>query len=107
VGKRIYVANIPFNATEQDVKDLFLEQGEVTSVKIISDKYTGQSKGFGFVEMESEADAQKAIPALNGASLMGKTLTVAEAKPLQPRTGFQERRGGFGGGKGSGTGWRE
>ena len=104
--KKIYVANISYSATEQDIRDLFSEYGEVVSVKIITDKFTGQSKGFGFVEMESESDAQKTISELNGKPFMGKTLTLAEAKPQQPRTGFQDRKGGFGRGKSSGKGWR-
>jgi len=104
--KKIYVANISYTATEQDIKDLFSEYGEVVSVKIITDKFTGQSKGFGFVEMESESDAQKTISELNGKPFMGKTLTLAEARPQQPRTGFQDRKGGFGRGKSSGKGWR-
>src|SRR4030043_2105730 len=102
MGKKVYVANISFNATEQDVRDLFSDYGEVVSVKIITDKFTGQSKGFGFVEMESESDAQKTISELNGKPFMGKTLTLAEARPQQPRTGFQDRKGGFGRGKSSG-----
>jgi hypothetical protein len=105
MGKRIYVANISFNATEQDVRDLFSEYAEVESVKIITDKYTGQSKGFGFVEMRSEDDAKKTIANLNGKSFR-KTLTAAEARPQQPRHGFQDRKGGFGWGKGSRKGWR-
>ena len=106
MGKKVYVANISFNATEQDIKDLFSDYGEVVSVKMITDKFTGQSKGFGFVEMGSEEDEKKAISELNGKPFMGKTLTVAEAKPQQPRTGFQERKGGFGGGSGPRKGWR-
>ncbi|MEW6417572.1 MAG: RNA-binding protein [Nitrospirota bacterium] len=112
MGKKIYVANIPFSATEQDVRDLFSDYGEVVSVKIITDKFTGQSKGFGFVEMGSEDEAKKTISELNGKPFMGKTLTLAEARPQQPRAGFQERkggfgrRGGFGGGKTSRKGWR-
>ncbi len=112
MGKKIYVANIPFNVTEQDVRDLFSDHGEVVSVKIITDKFTGQAKGFGFVEMGSEDDANKAISELNGKPFMGKTLTLAEARPQQPRTGFQDRKGGFGkgggfgGGKSSRKGWR-
>lgn len=105
MGKKIYVANIPFNATEQDIKDLFSDYGEVVSVKIITDKFTGQSKGFGFVEMGSENDAKKTIAELNGKPFMEKTLTLAEARPQQPRAGFQERKGGFGGGS-SRKGWR-
>ena len=102
MGKKVYVANISFNATEQDIRDLFSDYGEVVSVKMITDKFTGQSKGFGFVEMGAEEDAKKAISELNGKPFMGKTLTVAEAKPQQPRTG----KGGFGGGSGPRKGWR-
>jgi len=105
MGKKIYVANIPFNATEQDIKDLFSDYGEVVSAKIITDKFTGQSKGFGFIEMGSDEDAKKTISELNGKTFMGKTLTLAEARPQQPRTGFKERKGGFGGGS-SRKDWR-
>ncbi len=106
MGKKIYVANIPFNSTEQDIRDLFSNYGEVVSVKIIMDKFTGQSKGFGFVEMGSEDDSKKAILELNDKPFKGKTLAVAEARPQKPRAGFHDRRGGFGGGKGSRKGWR-
>jgi len=102
MGKKIYVANISFNATEQDISDLFSDYGEVASVKVITDKFTGQSKGFGFVEMGSEDDAKKTISELNGNPFMGKTLTVAEARPQQPKSNFQDRKGGFG----SKKGWR-
>jgi RNA recognition motif-containing protein len=104
--KKIYVANIPFNATAQDVSNLFSDYGEVVSVKIITDKFTGQSRGFGFVEMGSENDAKNTISELNGKPFMGKTLALAEARPQQPRTGFPERKGGFGSGTSSKKGWR-
>ena len=103
--KKIYVANISFNATEQDIKDLFSEYGEIESVKMITDKYTGQSRGFAFVEMESEDDAKKAISALNGSTFMGRKLTVAEARPQQKRQRFRERTGGYGRGMASLKGW--
>jgi len=103
--KKLYVGNISFNATEQDIRDLFSEYGEIESLKIITDKFTGQSRGFGFIELETEQDAQKVISALNGKEFMGKTLTVAEARPQRPRQGFQERGSGFGGGRGR-KGWR-
>ena len=105
MGKKIYVANIPFQATGQDITNLFSDYGEVVSVKIITDKFTGQSRGFGFVEMGSDNDAKNTISELNGKPFMGKTLTLAEAKPQQPRTGFHERKGGFGSGKGPRKGW--
>ena len=104
--KKVYVANISFNATEQDIRDLFSEYGEIESVKMITDKYTGQSRGFAFVEMESEDNAKKAISALNGATFMGRTLTVAEARPQQQkRQGFRDRTGGYGRGMASRKGW--
>ncbi|MBI3592442.1 MAG: RNA-binding protein [Nitrospirae bacterium] len=105
MGKKVYVGNISFKATQDDVRELFSKIGEVESVNLITDAHTGQSKGFGFVEMASEEDAKKAIEALNGTALMERTLSVAEAKPQQPREkrGFGGR-GGFGGGGGRGTG---
>lgn len=111
VGKKIYLGNIPFKATEEDIRELFSQNGEVESVKIITDANSGQSKGFGFVEMTTEEAAQKAITALNGAAFMERTLSVAEAKPQAPREnrgGFDGRRpggaGGYGGRSGSGGG---
>jgi RNA recognition motif-containing protein len=106
--KKIYVGNISFKATEDDVRELFSKVGEVESVKIITDPHTGQPKGFGFIEMLSEEDAKKAIASLNGTTFMERTLAVAEAKPQQPRErrGFEGRRRGFGGGMGIGRGRR-
>lgn len=89
MGIRIYVTNIS-NATEQDIRDLFLDYGEVISVKI------RRTKGFGFVEMGSENDAKKAISGLNGLPFMGKPLTVVEARPQQARADFHGGKGGFG-----------
>ncbi|RJQ44205.1 MAG: RNA-binding protein [Nitrospiraceae bacterium] len=117
MGKKLYVGSIPFQATEDDLRELFSKAGEVESVKIITDMQSGQSKGFGFVEMASEEDATKAIADLNGATLMERTIVVNEARPQQPRDrrggpgggrgGFDKRRGGPGGGgfnRGKGTG---
>ncbi|MCI0469724.1 MAG: RNA-binding protein, partial [Nitrospirae bacterium] len=97
MGKRLYVGNIPFKATEETLKELFSQAGEVESVKLVTDPSTGQSKGFGFVEMTSEEDAKKAITSLNGSMYMERTLSVDEARP--PR----QDRGGFGG-RGRGPG---
>jgi len=105
MGKKVYVKNIPFNLTEQDIKDIFAEFGEVESVKIITDAHTGQSKGFGFVEMELEADVKKAIAAVNGKTFLGRTLTVAEARPQQPKYGPDGKRTPFGRGSGQGRSW--
>jgi len=102
MGTKIYVGNISFNASEDDLKDLFSQYGDVESARIITDAQTGRNRGFGFVEMSSKEDAQKAITALNGSAFMERTLTVSEARPQQPREGrgggFGRRSGGGGGG---------
>src|SRR5512140_1860578 len=85
MGKRLYVANIPFKATADNVRDLFAGIGEVTSIDLVTDRRTGKTRGFAFVEMASEEDAQKAIAALNGTLLLERTLNVSEANTQQPR----------------------
>jgi RNA recognition motif-containing protein len=102
--KKMYVGNIPYDATEEDLRELFSEQGEIESLKIIQDQFTDRSKGFGFIEMVNEEDAKKAIATLNGKDFKGKSLTVAEAKPQQKRQGVN-RSSGYGSG-GTGRGWR-
>jgi RNA recognition motif-containing protein len=104
--KKMYVGNIPYNATEEDLRELFSEYGEIESLKILKDQFTDRSKGFGFVEMVNEEDTKKAIIALNGNDFKGKSLTVAEARPQQNRQGFNKRSSGYGGGGGTGRGWR-
>ena len=104
--RKMYVGNIPYKATEEDLKELFSEYGEIESVKIIQDQFTGQSKGFGFVEMVNEEDAKKAMAGLNEKDFMGKSLRVAEARPQQKRQGFSKKNSGYGGGRGTGRGWR-
>ena len=94
MGSKIYVGGLPYSATEQQLNDLFGPHGTVASARIITDKFTGQSKGFGFVEMSSDAEAQAAITTLNGTEFGGRTLTVNEAKPMAPRSGGGG--GGFG-----------
>lgn len=84
MSKSIYIGNLPWSATEEEVRDLFAQFGDVTSVKLISDRETGRPRGFGFVEME-DAEADKAIEALEGTEFGGRTLRVNEAKPRQPR----------------------
>ena len=98
----IYVGNISRTAVEQDLKDAFTAFGEVSSTAIIKDKFSGESRGFGFVEMPNKEEAEKAIAALNGKDLKGRPLTVNEARPRtdRPRTGGGGGRGGFGGGRG-------
>jgi RNA recognition motif-containing protein len=100
MGKKLYVGNLPFTATEQVLADTFAECGTVESAKIITDRDTGRSKGFGFVEMSSDSEAQEAISKFNGADWGGRPMTVNEAKPQAPREGGGGR--GFGGGGGGG-----
>ena len=82
----IYVSNIAFNATNQDLRQLFESYGVVDKIDIITDRYTGQSRGFGFVEMPDSAAAKAAIQGVQGKDLAGRTLTVNEAKPREPRS---------------------
>ena len=100
MGKKIYVGNLPFSATNESLNDLFAQFGGVDSSKIVMDRDTGRSKGFGFVEMSSDDDAQSAIDKLNGSDVGGRSLVVNEARPMEPRTG------GFGGGRGGDRGGR-
>jgi len=102
MGSKLYVGGLPYSATEQQLNDLLGAQGTVASARIIADKFTGQSRGFGFVEMSSDAEAKAAITALNGSDMGGRTLTVNEAKPMEQRSGGGG--GGFGGGGGRGPG---
>lgn len=97
MGSKIYVGGLPYATSETQLQDLFAQHGTVESVKVITDRYTGQSRGFGFVEMASSDEAEAAITALNGTQLEGRTLTVNEARPLEARSGG---RGAFGGGRG-------
>jgi len=99
----IYVGNISRTATEQDIKEAFEAFGAVQSAAIIKDKFSGESRGFGFVEMPNKEEADKAIAGLNGKDVKGRSLTVNEARPRtdRPRTsGGGGGRGGFGGGRG-------
>jgi RNA recognition motif-containing protein len=94
--KKIYVGNFSFNMTEPDLRALFEPYGSVESVTLVTDRETGRSRGFGFVAMTNDEEAEKAMAALNGANSGGRALTVNEAKPQTPRSGF----GGGGGGRG-------
>ena len=102
MGKKLYVGNLPFTATEQLLTETFTQCGTVASAKIITDRDTGRSKGFGFVEMSSDAEATAAINQFNGSDCGGRPMTVNEAKPMAPR----EDRGGGGGFGGGGRGRR-
>ena len=103
MGSKLYVGGLPYSTAEQELSDLFGQHGTVQSAKVITDKYTGQSRGFGFVEMGTEDEAKAAIEALNESELGGRTLTVNEAKPQAPRTGGGG--GNRGGGRGGGDRW--
>src|ERR1700736_434673 len=103
MGKKLYVGNLAYGVTDSDLQRLFEAHGSVQSAQVIMDRDTGRSKGFGFVEMNSDAEAQAAIQALNGKEVEGRALTVNEAKPREDRGGG----GGYGGGRGgSGGGGR-
>jgi RNA recognition motif-containing protein len=91
MGKKIYVGNLSFNVDDEALASLFAQHGNVESAKIVIDRDSGRSKGFGFVEMTSESDAEKAISALNGREQFGRTLNVSEAKPMAPRNGGDSR----------------
>lgn len=99
----IYVGNLAFGVTDEELQELFGAHGDVTSANVIKDRFSGESRGFGFVEMPSRDDAMAAIEALNGTDLKGRSITVNEAKPKAPRSGGG---GGGGGGQGGGYGKR-
>ncbi len=106
MGSKIYVGNLPFSATSESLNEMFAKFGTVESAKIVMDRDTGRSKGFGFVEMSSADEAAAAIEKLNGQDHGGRSLVVNEARPMEPRTGGGGGggRGGFGGGGGGGRG---
>lgn len=91
MAKKLYVGNLPYKTKDSDLNQLFSQAGAVESAIVINDKATGRSKGFGFVEMSNDDEAQKAIDMFNGQEIEGRKLTVNEARPMQPR----EDRGGF------------
>jgi len=99
MGKKLYVGNLGYGVSSSDLEQMFATHGTVDSAQVIEDRSTGQSKGFGFVEMGSDSEAQAAITALNGQDHGGRALTVNEAKPREPRSG-----GGYGGGGRGGYG---
>ena len=101
MGNKLYVGNLPFSVTDEVLSTIFSEVGQVQSAKIIIDRASGRSKGFGFVEMSSEEEAQKAISVLNGRDHEGRQMSVAEAHPQPVREGGGGG-GGFGGGRGGG-----
>ena len=104
MATKLYVGNLSFDVTTPDLEALFGQAGAVASVNIITDKLSGRSRGFGFVEMGSAQEAQTAIERFNGYKLQGRALTVNEAKPQGERSGGGGRRSSFGGGEGGGGG---
>ena len=103
MAKKLYVGGISYSTSDSALRDAFAQVGEVLSATIIMDKMTGRSKGFGFVEMANDADAEKAIAKWNGQELDGRKLTVNEARPMEPRA---PRTGGFDRGNGGDRGGR-
>jgi len=114
MGNKLYVGNLPYSVRDGDLEQSFGQFGSVTSAKVMMERDTGRSKGFGFVEMGSDAEAQAAIEGMNGAPLGGRSLVVNEARPMEPRPprsgggGYGGGGGGFGGGRegGGGGGFR-
>lgn len=113
MSRKIYVGGLPYSTTDGQLEEIFATHGAVESARVITDKFTGRSRGFGFVEMGSDDEAQKAIDTLNGTEIEGRTLTVNEARPQERRPGggggggggFGDRRGGGGGGGGRQNRW--
>ena len=101
MGNKLYVGNLPYTVRDEDLQQSFSQYGSVSSAKVMMERDTGRSKGFGFVEMGNDAEAQAAIAGMNGQSLGGRSITVNEARPMEARP---PRTGGFGGGGGYGGG---
>ena len=108
MGNKLYVGNLPYSFRDSDLESTFGQYGSVSSAKVMMERDTGRSKGFGFVEMGSDAEAQAAIEGVNGQAIGGRNLVVNEARPMEPRPprsgGFGGGRGGFGGGDRGGFG---
>ena len=102
MGKKLYVGSLPYSTTDDQLKQHFSQAGNVESASVIVDKFSGRSKGFGFVEMSTDEEAQKAVEMFNGQDMAGRNIVVNEARPMEPRAprtgGFS--RGGSGGGRG-------
>lgn len=106
MSKKLYVGNLPFTVDDAKLKEIFAAYGEITEAVLITDKFSGRSKGFGFVTLESDEEADKAIAELHEKEVEGRKLTVNEARPMEerpPRRDFGNRGGGFGGNRGGGN----
>ena len=104
MATKLYVGNLSYQTTDQQLSELFAEAGNVTSAQVVTDRYTGQARGFGFVEMASEDEARQAIAAINGRNIDGRALVVNESKPREGGGGGGSRGGGGGGGSYGGGG---
>jgi len=104
MATKLYVGNLSYQTTDQQLHDLFSEAGNVSSAQVVTDRYTGQARGFGFVEMASEDEAQQAIAAINGRNVDGRALVVNESRPREGGGGGGSRGGSGGGGYGGGGG---
>ncbi|MSQ65324.1 MAG: RNA-binding protein [Limnohabitans sp.] len=104
MGNKLYVGNLPYSVRDGDLEQSFGQYGTVTSAKVMMERDTGRSKGFGFVEMASDAEAQAAISGMNGQTLGGRSLVVNEARPMEPRPPRSGGGGGYSGGGGGGYG---
>lgn len=104
MAKKIYVGNLAFSVTDDELQQAFASFGTITSARVVMDKMSGRSKGFGFVEIEDDASADTAIQKMDGQTIGGRAVRVSEAKPQEPRTGGGGGRGGFGGGGRTGGG---
>ena len=108
MGNKLYVGNLPYSFRDEDLQQAFTPHGSVTSAKVMMERDTGRSKGFGFVEMGNDAEAQTAINAMNGQQMGGRGLVVNEARPMEarpPRSGGSFGGGGYGGGRSGGGGY--
>lgn len=105
MGKKLYVGNLPYSVSDENLAEVFGQFGTVESARVVTDRDSGRSKGFGFVEMSSDDEATTAIEKLNGTEMSGRNMNVSEAKPMAPREGGGGR-GGFGGRSGGGGGNR-
>ena len=104
MGNKLYVGNLPYSFRDEDMQQAFSQFGNVSSAKVMMERDTGRSKGFGFVEMGSDAEAQAAIKGMNGQNMGGRDLVVNEARPMEPRPPRSGGGGGYGGGGGGGYG---
>ena len=107
MAKKIYVGNLAFSVTDDELQQAFASFGTITSARVVMDKMSGRSKGFGFVEIENDADADTAIEKMNGQTIGGRAVRVSEAKPQEPGSRGPRREGGGGGGRGFGGGGNE